>query len=94
MRVRVMMSRNYPEYRLVIPVGTGIENLDADMQLAISQLGDWEERSQNDLDQNMPTHREALEVISTHGAYLWMVSVDYTGRVEWAPAGERSAENT
>ena len=92
MRVRVMMSRDYPEYRLVIPVTTAIESLDTDMQQAIRQLGDWEERSQDELDQKVPVHREALEVISTHGAYLWVISADYTGRVELVRADECSAE--
>ena len=82
MRVRVLMSNSHPEYRLVLPVAAGMEGIAENMKAAIEQLGDWEERSQDDLDGNRPEHREAMADIAAHGAYLWMVSAAYTGRVE------------
>ncbi len=82
MRVRVLMSLSHPEYRLALPVEAGIGVIGPAMQAAIEQLGEWEERSQDDLDAGRPEHREAMEDIASHGAYLWMVSAAYTGRIE------------
>lgn len=90
MRVRVLMSNSHPEYRLVLPVGAGTDSIAATMQAAIGQLGEWEERSQDDLDENRPEHREAMADIAVQGAYLWMVSATYTGRVEVLPPGRRA----
>lgn len=84
MRVSVLMSKNHPEYRLVVPVATGMDGIAANLRAAVEQLGVWEERSQDDLDENRPEHREAMRDIASHGAYLWMVSAAYTGRVEVA----------
>ena len=86
MRVRVLMSSSHPEYRLVLPVEAGTNSIAATMQAAIEQLGEWEERSQDNLDETRPEHREALADITAHGAYLWMVSAAYTGRIEVLPA--------
>ena len=82
MRVRILMSNSYPEYRLVLPVEAGTDGIGAAMRAAIEQMGEWEERSQDDLDGSRPEHREAMESIASHGAYLWMVSAAYTGQVE------------
>jgi len=87
MRVRVLMSGNHPEYRLVVPVATGVDGIAASLRAAIEQLGGWEERSQDDLDESRPERREMLADIAIHGACLWMISADYTGRVEVAPPG-------
>lgn len=85
MRVRVMMSNSHPEYRLVLPVSAATDGIAANMKAAIEQLGGWEERSQDELDESRPEHRAALADIAVHGAYLWVVSAAYTGRVEVAP---------
>lgn len=82
MRVRVLMSNNHPEYRLVLPAGAEAGGITTNMRAAIEHLGDWEERSQDDLDSSRPEHREAMADIAIHGAYLWMVSAAYTGRIE------------
>lgn len=87
MRVRVLMSNSHPEYRLVLPLAAGMGGVAPHVRAAIEQLGAWEERSQDDLDGSRPEHRAALEDIAAHGAYLWMVSADYTGRVEVMQGG-------
>jgi len=81
MRVRILMSNSHPEYRLVLPVAAGMNGVAPHVRAAIEQLGDWEERSQDDLDGSRPEHHEAMADIAIHGAYLWMVSAAYTGRV-------------
>ncbi|HEU0220219.1 MAG TPA: hypothetical protein VFQ98_05380 [Gallionella sp.] len=90
MRVRILMSNSYPEYRLVLPVETGVDSVVPHVRAAIEQLGEWEERSQDDLDGSRPEHRAALEDIASHGAYLWMVSAAYTGRVEVVTPGQNA----
>lgn len=87
MRVRVLMSNSHPEYRLVLPLGAEMDDIAANMRAAIEYLGDWEERSQDDLDDSRPEHREAMADIAIHGAYLWMVSAAYTGRAEVVAPG-------
>jgi hypothetical protein len=86
MRVRVLMSGSHPEYRLVLPVETVTNRISATMRAAIEHLGEWQERSQDDLDKNRPEHREAMTDIAAHGAFLWMVSANYTGRIEVLPS--------
>lgn len=81
------MSNSHPEYRLVLPVDAGADGIRDTMRAAIEHLGEWEERSQGDLDGSRPEHREAMEEIASHGAYLWMVSAAYTGRVEVVTSG-------
>ena len=87
MRVRILMSNSHPEYRLVLPVAAGMNGVAPHVRAAIEQLGDWEERSQDDLDGSRPEHHEAMADIAIHGAYLWMVSAAYTGRVEVVAPG-------
>ena len=87
MRVRILMSNSHPEYRLVLPVTAGMNGVATHVRAAIEQLGDWEERSQDDLDGSRPEHHEAMADIAIHGAYLWMVSAAYTGRVEVVAPG-------
>lgn len=84
------MSNSHPEYRLVLPVGAETDGIAANMRAAIEHLGDWEERSQDDLDGSRPEHREAMADIAIHGAYLWMVSAAYTGRVEVVTPEQRA----
>jgi len=81
------MSNSHPEYRLVLPVAAGMNGVAPHVRAAIEQLGDWEERSQDDLDGSRPEHHEAMADIAIHGAYLWMVSAAYTGRVEVVAPG-------
>ncbi|HEU0282362.1 MAG TPA: hypothetical protein VFQ99_01140 [Gallionella sp.] len=77
-----MMSNSHPEYRLVLPVAAGMDGVAPHVRAAIEQLGEWEERSQDDLDGSRSEHRAAMEDITAYGAHLWMVSADYTGRIE------------
>lgn len=95
MLVRILMSNSHPEYRLVLPVeaGTGVISaaMRAAMRAAIEQLGEWEERSRDELDGSRPEHREAMEDIAVYGAYLWMVSAAYTGRVEVVQSAQNAA---
>ena len=86
MLVRILMSNSHPEYRLVLPV-----EVSTAMRAAIEQLGEWEERSRANLDGSRPEHREAMEDIAVYGAYLWMVSAAYTGRVEVVQSGQNAA---
>lgn len=86
MRVRVLMSNRHPEYRLVLPVEAGTGGITATMQAAIDHLGEWEERSHDDLDANRPEHCQAMADITAHGAHLMMISAAYTGRIEVLPA--------
>lgn len=85
MQVRILMSTRYPEYRLILPVGAEIADLAPAMRAAADQLGEWEERSQDELDGNRPEHREVMEGVASSGACLWMISAAYTGRVEVSP---------
>lgn len=87
MRVRVLISSSRPEYRLVLPVTAGMDGVAPHVRAAIEQLGGWEERSQDDVDGSRPEHRAVLEDIAAHGAYLWMVSAAYTGRIEVGQPG-------
>lgn len=87
MRVRILMSNSQSEYRLVLPVDAGMDGIAAHVRAAIEQLGEWEERSRDDLDGSRPEHREAMSAIASHGAYLWMVSAAYTGRIEVVQSG-------
>lgn len=87
MLVRVLISNSYPEYRLVLPAEAGTDGLEAAMRAVIEQMGEWEERSQDDLDGSRPEHRSAMEGIASHGACLWMVSATYTGRVDVVASG-------
>jgi len=91
MRVRVLVSENHPEYRLVVPVATGMDGIAANLKAAVGQLGGWEERSQDDLDEGRPGYREMMADISEQGACLWMISAAYTGRVAVVPAGPATA---
>ena len=88
MRVRVLVSSSHPEYRLVLPVAAEMDSVAPHVRAAIGQLGEWEERSQDDLDGSRPEHRDAMEDIAAYGAYLWMVSAAYTGRIEVVPPGQ------
>lgn len=87
MRVRILMLSSHPEYRLVLPVEAGMDGVAPHVKAAIEQLGEWEERSQDDLDGSRPEHRAAMQDIASHGAYLWMVSAAYTGRIEVVKSG-------
>ena len=91
MLVRILMSNSHPEYRLVLPVEVRTGVISTAMRAAIEQLGEWEERSRDDLDGSRPEHREAMEDIAVYGAYLWMVSAAYTGRVEVVQSGQNAA---
>lgn len=82
MRVRVLMSRNHPEYRLVLPSDAGMEGVAANLRSVIEQMGEWEERSLDEMDASRPEHRGAMADIAAHGACLWMISMAYAGRVE------------
>ncbi|OGT02262.1 MAG: hypothetical protein A2Y51_01740 [Gallionellales bacterium RIFCSPLOWO2_02_60_31] len=94
MLVRILMSNSHPEYRLVLPVEARAGVISTAMRVAIEQLGEWEERSRDNLDGSRPEHREAMEDIAVYGAYLWMISAAYTGRVEVVQSGQMLPEDT
>lgn len=87
MRVRILVSAHHPEYRLVVPLATGMDGISANLTAAIGQLGGWEERSLDELDEGLPQHREAIAGIAADGACLWMISAAYSGRVEVVKSG-------
>lgn len=87
MRVKIYTSASHHEYRLMIPAGKEIGDITGLIKAAVEQMGGWEERSHDEIDGNRPEYRETLADLAAHGASLWMVSLDYTGRIAVTPAG-------
>jgi hypothetical protein len=87
MRVKIYSSASHHEYRLMIPVEKEIGDITGLIKAAVEQLGGWEERSHDEIDGNRPEYRETLADLTAYGASLWMVSLDYIGRISVTPAG-------
>ena len=87
MQVKIYSSATHHEYRLMIPDGKEIGDITGLIKAAVEQMGGWEERSHDEIDGNRPEYRETLDDLAEHGASLWMVSLDYIGRIAVEPAG-------
>lgn len=85
MHVRILTSISHHEYRLLIPVGKELSDVTGHMQTVVEQLGSWEERSLDELDLGRLEHQATMADITAYGASLWLISVDYSGRLEVVP---------
>ncbi|HEY0664505.1 MAG TPA: hypothetical protein VGD24_00375 [Gallionella sp.] len=86
--MKIYSSASHHEYRLMIPAGKQLDDITGPIKAAVEQLGEWEERSHDEIDSNRPEYRETLADLAAHGASLWMVSLDYTGHIAVIPAGQ------